>query len=124
MNRHDETKKVLEALRADAGDNAGDDTLFEMALGPFRGRRRRWTVFLWAMTFVWFGVAVFCAVRFFEPAETHAHIAWAVGFLFSMMAVGALKIWAWMDMIHTSTMRELKRVEAAMIRLAEAAGER
>lgn len=120
MNSHDETNKILKALSNDAGD----DSLMEMALATFRGRRRGWTVFVWALSFLWFAGAIYCAIRFFDGTTVQSQIAWATGFLFSMMAVTALKIWAWMDMIHGSTMRELKRVEAAMVRLAEAVGER
>lgn len=120
MNRHDEAKKVLEALRSDAAQHSADDSVIEMALATFRGRRRWYTALVWTMTLVWSIGAVYCAVRFFDAATTQGHIAWASGFLTCMMAVVALKMWAWMDMIHTTTMRELKRVEAAMVRLAEA----
>lgn len=117
MNSHNEAKKVLDALRADAGQ--GDDSVIEMALATFQGRRRWFTALALGLSLVWFGVAVFCAVRFFDAATTQTQIAWATGFLGSMMAVTAVKIWAWMDMIHTSTTRQLRRVEAAVVRLAE-----
>lgn len=117
MNRQEEVNRVLDALRTDA--LPGDDSIVEMAVATFHGRRRWLTAVTWAMSFMWFAVAVWCAVRFFDASETRPQIAWATGFLFSMMAVTALKIWAWMDMIHTSTMRQLRRVEAAVVRLAE-----
>lgn len=124
MKHHDEAGRILDALRAESGGGAADDSLLEMVAATFRGRRRWLTVLTWALSLAWFIVAIVCAVRFFGAGETRHQIAWAAGFLFSMQAVAAVKIWAWMDMIHTSTMRELKRVEAATVRLAEAVGER
>lgn len=122
MNEFKETKKVLDALLNDALRDDADESVIAMAVATFHGRRRWLTVMTWVLSFLWFAAAVYCAVRFFDAAIVQHQIAWATGFLFSMMAVTALKIWAWMDMLHTSTRRELKRVEAAMVRLAEVVG--
>ena len=124
MNSHDELRKVLDALRDELTGKGSDESIIEMAVATFHTRRWWLTVITWTLSLLWFIVAIVCAVNFFGAGGTHAQIAWAAGFLFSMQAVAAVKIWAWMDILHTSSMRELKRVEAAVVRLAEAVGEK
>ncbi len=122
MTDDKEAKKILDALLNDALADDADESVIAMVSASFSGRRRWLTAVTWTMSFIWFAVAVYCAVRFFDAAAAQQQIAWATGFLFCMMAVTALKIWAWMDMLHTSTRRDLKRIEAAMVRLAEVVG--
>lgn len=117
-----EAKKILDALLNEALGDDADESMIAMVSASFSGRRRWLTAITWTMSFIWFAAAVYCAIRFFDASAVQHQIAWATAFLFSMMAVTALKIWAWMDMLHTSTRRELKRIEAAMVRLAEVVG--
>ncbi|MGD9693300.1 MAG: DUF6768 family protein [Phycisphaerales bacterium] len=124
MNGHEEARRIGEALRAEAERGARDDSMVELMVGTFRGRRKWFTALVWLMTGVMFAGSVVCAVKFFDAAETREQIAWATGFVYFSLAVLGMKIWAWMEMLHGSTAREVKRVEAMLARLAEAVGGR
>ena len=100
---------------------AGDMSVFEMIGKSFRGRNRWLTIYAFVWTFAFLGLAIWCGVRFFqldsETASTKELIGWAVGFSFSVMTVGLLKIWFWLDMQRHATTREIKRLELAVTQL-------
>ncbi len=100
---------------------SGDMSVFEMIGESFRGRNRWLTVYAFVWTFAFLGLAIWCGVRFFQldatTATTKEMIGWAVGFSFSMMTVGLLKIWFWLDMQRHATTREIKRLELAITQL-------
>lgn len=68
------------------------------------------------------GLAVWSAVRFFAAADTRDMIMWAVLFLFSLQAVGLLKLWYWMALNRNAVTREVKRLELQVARLVEGVG--
>ena len=49
-------------------------------------------------------------------------LVWGGGFMFCMMAVSMLKLWFWMEMQTNSVLREVKRVELQVSRLASRTG--
>ncbi len=99
-----------------------DMSVFEMIGESFRGRNRWLTIYAFLWTFAFLGLAIWCAVKFYgldaDTASTKELIGWAVGFSFSMMTVGLLKIWFWLDMQRHATTREIKRLELAVAQLA------
>lgn len=100
---------------------AGDMSAFEMVGELFRGRNRWLTVYAFVWTFAFLGLAIWCGTRFFQldaaTATMKEMIGWAIGFSFSVMTVGLLKIWFWMDMQRHATTREIKRLELAIAKL-------
>jgi len=115
-------RKIREALRAEDQElfeEVGEEqSIFEMTFDLFRGRNR-WLLGL-SMTFilVFFVLAVICAVQFFRADALEIKLAWGVGFLYASLAVAMLKIWWWMEMHRNSVIREIKRVELQIARLA------
>lgn len=124
MNGHEEARRIAEALRAEAERGARDESVVDLMVGTFRGRRRWFTALAWGLTLVMFGLSIVCLVKFFGAETTRGQLAWAMGFGYFSLAVLGLKIWAWMEMLHGSTAREVKRVEAMLAKLAEAVGGR
>lgn len=124
MNSQEEARRIAEALRAEVERGAQDDSVMELMMGTFRGRRRWMNALAWGMTLVMFILCIVCAVRFFSAQTTQAQIAWATGFLYFSMAVLGLKIWTWMEMLHCATSREVKRMEAMLAKLAETMAEK
>ncbi len=124
MNGHEEARRIAEALRAEAERGARDESVVDLMVGTFRGRRRWLTALGWGLTLVMFGLSVVCLVRFFGAETTRGQIGWAMGFVYFSLAVLGLKIWAWMEMLHGESAREVKRVEAMLAKLAEAVGGR
>jgi len=116
-------KKLAEALRVDDdalfGMEAEEQSLFGNMADTFRGKRRWLVVMVWFWAFV-AAVLMFVGAYMFFKAETEsAKMAWGFGSVFGMMMNGMLKMWYWMEMNRASILREIKRVELQIARLAE-----
>ncbi len=116
--------KIRAAMQAehDLGDPAGEESLFLMLLEVFQGRRRWLNLYGFFLTFVFFGLAIWCGFRFFNAQGTTAIVGWAAGFLVSVQSVGLLKIWFWMEMQKNQVLREVKRLELQVLRLTHRSG--
>lgn len=120
MNELD--KKIREALSAEDAElfkEMGDEPgVFEMLLETFRGRNR-WMNLLgavWTLIFLALGIA--SAVAFFRSQTTRDLVLWASACVLCLSAVALLKVWYWMEMQRIAVMREIKRVELQIARLA------
>ncbi len=114
--------KIREALRkedAEVFDDWGSEpSMFTLVMDTFRGRHK-WLVMLtvfWSLTF--FVLAIVSAVKFFNTEDSRDMMLWALGFVFCMSAVSMLKVWFWMELNKNAIMREIKRVELQIARLA------
>ncbi|MCA9302823.1 MAG: hypothetical protein KC996_01735 [Phycisphaerales bacterium] len=103
-----------QAMMGDPGDGLRIDQLI---LSPFRSRNWFITAIAMVYTLVFLGLAIFCAVRFFDASETKILLAWGFGFSFCMLAVSMLKMWFWMEMQRIAVTREVKRVQLLSARL-------
>lgn len=124
MNEFD--KKIAEALRKDDADLFGeidtDPGIFEMLFETFRGKHR-WLNLLgavWTLIFLLLGIAA--AVAFFRADATRELVMWASAFILCLSAVALLKVWYWLEMQRVAVMREIKRVELQIARLAARIG--
>ncbi len=91
--------------------------LFGMLHRVFTGTLRRWAAYGMLLTLVLFGLTVWCIVRFTGAADVDERLLWGLGALMGFHAVSMLKLWFFMEMNRNSVLREIKRVEAAVIRL-------
>jgi hypothetical protein len=62
--------------------------------------------------------AVVCAIYFFRADSVQEMLAWAGGFGIGLVAATAARLWVWMLMHHYQLLREIKRVELQLARLA------
>ena len=112
-------KRALEATDTDLADEFdGDQSMMEMVLDIFRGTQR-WLTFLaifWGLVFM--AGSVFGIIQLFKTQEPREHILWALGVVFCVAGVSMMKIWFWMQMNRNSILREIKRVELQVARLA------
>lgn len=119
---NDLDKKIQEALRKEDAELLGafrqEPSMFELMFETFRGRHRKlvWLTTTWS--FVFFALAVFSAVRFFQAEDTRLVLTWAVAFMFCMNAVSMLKMWWWMEINKNAITREVKRLELQIAQLA------
>jgi len=113
-------QKIKQAMQGepDLGDPAGEEGLFQMLFEVFQGRRRWLNLYGFFLTFVFMGLAIWCAFRFFDAQSTTAIVGWAAGFLTSVLFVSMLKIWFWMEMQKNQVLREVKRLELQTLRLS------
>ena len=112
-------KRALEATDVDLADEFdGDQSMMEMVFDVFRGTQK-WLTFLaifWG--FVFMAASVFGIIQLFKTQEPREHILWALGVVFCVAGVSMMKIWFWMQMNRNSILREIKRVELQVARLA------
>jgi len=118
-NIDDKIRRALEATDADLADEFdGDQSMMEMVFDTFRGTQK-WLTFLAIFgSFVFMAGSVFGIIQLFKAQETREHILWALGVVFCFIAISLMKIWFWMQMNRNSILREIKRVELQVARLA------
>ena len=96
----------------------GGLTLFEQIVETFRGRTR-WLngiLIVYSLLFsTLFGVSIF---RFLAATEVREQIMWASLGILAMVIIGLLKMWYWMELNRVTIMREIKRLELQVARLA------
>lgn len=92
--------------------------LHEQVLETFKGQWAALNIFAAILTFAMFGAFLYCAWRFFQVSELRDLIFWSAGALASALFVAMLKMWFWMEMHKNAVLREVKRLELQVARLA------
>ena len=115
--------KIRQALAEDDQlldfDELGEQNIFEMLVGIFRGRLWWLNLLIWIFQLIFIGVAVRAAWSFFEASEVRDQILFATVFLWSVGVIGMFKMWFWMAMNRNTILRELKRLELQVARLTQ-----
>lgn len=113
----DRIKAALD--RSDAPAGADEASVFQLIGDVMLGRQRWFTalVFLFSLTF--FGLGIYCVVRMFQTVDARTAVLWAVGVIWCALSVAMLKIWFWMQMDKYALVREIKRLEIQVARIAE-----
>jgi hypothetical protein len=112
-------RKALETEDAEFSPRAIEPPLLEQVIDTFRGRSRLLVAVVFAMVLAWMVAAGIFAYQFFQAEGTRAMIAWACGYGLSMIVIALLKIWYWIELSKNVVLREVKRVELRIVRLAE-----
>jgi len=95
-----------------------DQTLTAQVLGTLGGEFRWLNRGGWIAGFVLFGLGAACAWRFVRSDDLQAMILWGAGLALATVGLAMIKVWFWMELHHNRTMRELKRLELQIARLA------
>lgn len=119
MNKLDQAiRQALSAEDAAFLAKFEDQSPFHEALGTFSGKWGAMNVFAAIVTFAMFAVSAYCAWNALTVTETRATVLWSGGALFAMLAVAMLKMYFWMEINKNVTLREVKRLELQVARLA------
>lgn len=114
--------KIRAALRKEDAELFADDgveqSMVEMIGDSFRGRRRGLVVLTFVSLFAFIGLMVFTIVRFFDAETTRTQIAWAAGFIYTLVVISGIKTWYWNELNKNTLIREVKRLELQIARLA------
>ena len=115
-------KKIREALRKDDDElfqEIGEEPgIFEMLAETFRGRHRWLNMVGAALTLIFLAMGTVSAVAFFRAEGTRDLVMWAAVCVVCISAVAMLKVWYWLEIQRIVVMREIKRVELQIVRLA------
>lgn len=95
-----------------------DMNLQQMAIVAYQGKLRWIAVLATFWAFVTFVLAVYCAWQYFQVTDLHTAMAWAAGFGIAMMSTAMLKLYIFMEINKSAVLREVKRVELQLTRLA------
>ena len=99
-----------------------DQSPFHEALGTFSGKWGLMNIFAAVLTFGMFAVAVYCAWHAINAEAARETVLWSAGGIVAMVGVAMLKMYFWMEMNRNVTLRELKRLELQVARLASREG--
>jgi uncharacterized membrane protein len=87
-------------------------------LDTFRGRWALMNGFAALITFALFGAFVYCAWQMFATTDARDTVLWSVGAIIAMLGVAMLKMYFWMEINKNAVLREVKRLELQVARLA------
>jgi len=108
---------LRDALAAGARDER--DTVRSLLADSLRGQSRALAGITLAAQVGLVVGAVVCLVALFAAQTTRGQILLATGFLWAMNAAGLIKAWFWMTIHRNRTLREVKRLELQVARLAD-----
>jgi len=94
------------------------ETPIQEALGTFRGTWGALNIFAAIITFAMFGGFVYCVWNLLQTEDVRATLLWSTGALVTALAVAMLKLYFWMEMQKNVMLREVKRLELQVARLA------
>ena len=117
-NIDDRIRAALQAEGQDADELLAEPGIRELIGDLFRGRLRWLNLFGWVIAVALFALSVLALVRFLQAEETRQMILWGMALLFAITSVGLMKIWFWMELQKNAILREIKRVELQVARLA------
>jgi len=120
MNIDEKIKRELEQDKPDFDAILIDDEgLFERASGIFKGGMKRWMIVISLFMIIIGSLAVWAGYRFYFANEIQEQIFWGVCFILGIMVQGFAKQFVIEEANRISIMREIKRVEISVVKLAE-----
>ena len=93
----------------------GEQSLLEMIAESFRGRQRWIMIGMHLNMLILAALAVISAIEFFRVESIRA---WAAGFIVGCLGTWTVKLWWWTRTDKNSLIREIKRLELQIARLA------
>ncbi|MEQ1820104.1 MAG: DUF6768 family protein [Terricaulis sp.] len=87
-------------------------------LDTFRGQWALMNAFAALITFAMFGAFAYCVWHMFATTDARDTVLWSVGAIIAMLGVAMLKMYFWMEINKNAVLREVKRLELQIARLA------
>lgn len=121
MNDIDE--KILEALSSEDQEVMANYNkelgLFGLMAESFKGKLGVWMIIFFIMILVFAVVSFYSIINFFCVEEIIPKLNWMAISLIAVIAVIFLRLTYWTQLIHLSTIREVKRLELQVSLLAK-----
>lgn len=120
MNKLDQA--IRQALSAEDAEFLarfeGEAPLSEQVLATFKGSLGALSALGWIVGFAAFAGVLYCGWHALNAPDARGVVLWSAGASLAMLAVAMIKIWFWMEMQANRVMREVKRLELQVARLA------
>ncbi|MEP2935730.1 MAG: DUF6768 family protein [Gilvibacter sp.] len=104
-------KQSLNEKEAEFYDSLDEQSLFGMMGGLYKGPMSWILVVMTIVNVIAFGVAIYCAIKFFGTDQTNELIKYGIGFLTMILMTSFVKTYSWMHLNRQAITRELKRIE-------------
>jgi hypothetical protein len=115
-------RAIREALsKEDAEFLAGfedQSTPIGEVLDTFRGRRALMNALAAVITFALFGAFLYFVWQMLSASDVREVVLWSVAVIFALLSVAMLKMYFFMEMNKNVLLREVKRLELQVARLA------
>ena len=120
MTQIDEAiRQALSAEDAKALERyAADPSILQQVLEAFHGRMALLIVVGWIAGAAMFGVGLYCAWRFMGTVDIVAMLRWAAGAGLAALGLAMVKLWFLAELQSNAVIREVKRLELQVARLA------
>lgn len=115
----DAIRRALSAEDAKALDAfAGDQNLFQQVFATFSGPFRWLNLAGWIAGFGVFAGGALAGLRFVQATDLRQMLLWGALVGLATGGLVMIKVWFWMELHRNATMREIKRLELQVARLA------
>ena len=104
-------KETLSKEEAAFYDELEEQNLIGKLGEVYKGKLGWLAAIMYVVLLLMFMTFVYCIVQFFNTENTNELIKWASAGFLSMIAMGMLKLFVWMQMDKNDILRELKRLE-------------
>ncbi|MGB5228620.1 MAG: DUF6768 family protein [Eudoraea sp.] len=111
-------KETLSKEEAAFYDQLEEQNLIGKLGEVYRGKLGWLAIIMNVVTVLMFMAFVYCIVQFFNTDNTNELIKWASAGFLSMIAMGMLKLFVWMQMDKNDILREFKRLELQIATLS------
>lgn len=115
--------KILETLNSEDGeilDSCGRELgVFGLIAESFRGKLRAIVITVFLLVLIFAVILVVCAVNFFTVEDILLKLNWLAVGLTSLIVIGLLRLWYFMELNRLSVIREVKRLELQIALLAK-----
>ena len=119
MNLDDKIKQALKMEEQEVEQILQEDQgLFAQLAAVFKGNMKGWNLFGLVLATVTAIIMFYSGYQFFVNETLDERVFWGVIFIVSWTGNMGLKIYFWLEMNKNATVREIKRVELAVSRLA------
>ena len=104
-------KQALSEEDAEVLRRIDDQGIIDLMTSSFQGKLKWIAMFSAVIMVILFVVSVYCLFHFINTTDLREMMLWGAGMGMSMMSVGLLKTWHWMQMDKNALIREIKRLE-------------
>jgi hypothetical protein len=111
-------KETLTREEAAFYDDLEEQNLIGKIGGVYKGKLGWLAAIMNVVHLLMFIAFIYCIVQFFNTEVTNELIKWASAGFLSMIAMGMLKLFIWMQMDKNDILRELKRLELQIATLS------